>query len=93
MRRSCFIHWKQVCTSKKPVFFSTKTISRWLHRQDHYDNVIWFHSSLKKKTTNIPTLGHRFFVKFLRMEKAIRLKCLTYAMSLPPPSTLRLNIE
>ena len=35
--------------------------------------------------TNIPTLVHRFFVKFLRVKKAIRLKCITYAVGLPPP--------
>ena len=45
---------------------------------------------LGAKKVNIPTLRLRFLVKFLRVEKAIEVKCPTYAQG-PPP--LGLNID
>ena len=50
---------------KMEISVSTQT-STW-------DNVAWSHSSVQKKA-NIPTLGPRFSVKFLRVGKAIEVK-------------------
>ena len=40
---------------------------------------------LRAKKPNVPTLGPRFLVKFLRVGKAIEVKCPTYAQGSPPP--------
>ena len=47
-----------------------------------YDLVLF----LRAKKANVPTLGPRFLVKFPRaVEKAIEVKCPTYARRVPPP--------
>ena len=38
-----------------------------------------------QQKANVPTLGPRFLVKFLRVGKAIEVKCPTYARGPPPP--------
>ena len=42
------------------------------------------------KNANVPTLGPRFLVKSLRVGKAIKVKCPTYAQGPPAPSGLTL---
>jgi len=55
------------------------------------DYVIGLHSSSQKKKSNIPTLGPRLLVKFLRVEKAIKVKCPTYAQGPPRGLTVKMH--
>ena len=47
---------------------------------------------LRAEKANVPTLGHRFLVKFPWVGKAIEVKCPTFARG-PPPPPLGLNID
>ena len=47
---------------------------------------------LRAEKANVPTLGHRFLVKFLWVGKAMEVKCPTFA-GVPTPPPLGLNID